>query len=130
MGKGSCDCVPCLIPTCGIHIIQQYGIQCHFGFKHKMTTVYFPGEGFLVPCSKCGIKVPSLKTHADSKLCQRMADHALKCQQLQANLHANHTVFCIGNTDIESVSSFKYLGWVLSANDDNLPAVLSNIWKA
>ena len=102
----------------------------HFGFKHEMAAVYFPGEGLLVPCSKCGIKVPSLETHANSKLCQRMAERALRCQQLQANLQADHTVFHICNIDIKSVSSFKYLGWVLSANHDNLPAVFSNVQKA
>ena len=130
MGKGSHDHAPCLIPTCGISITQQYGMRCHFGFKHKMAAVHFPGEGPLVPCSKCELKVPSLETHENSKLCQRIIEHALRHQQLQANLQADHTVFCNGKINIKSVSSFKYLGLVLSANDDDLPAVLSNVWKA
>ena len=130
MGKGFHDRAPCPIPTCGIRITQRYGMHRHFGFKHKMAVVHFSGEGPLVPCSKCRMQVPSLEIHEDSKLCQRMAERALRRQQLQTNLQADHTVFHIGDTDIESVSSFKYLGQVLSANDDNLPAVLSNIQKA
>ena len=30
---------------------------------------------------------------------------------------------------LETVLSFKYLGWVLSASYDNWPAVVANLWK-
>ena len=39
-------------------------------------------------------------------------------------------MFRIGNQPIKSAFSFNYLGRVLSANDDDLPAIVANVCQA
>ena len=39
-------------------------------------------------------------------------------------------MFHIGDQPIKNVSSFKYLGRVLSANDNDLPAIVANVRRA
>ena len=39
-------------------------------------------------------------------------------------------MFHIGDQPIKNVSSSKYLGRVLSANDDDLPAIVANVCRA
>ena len=59
----------------------------------------------------------------------KAAEWATKPVQVAAN-QAAEVIFMVEGVPIESVSSFCYLGWVLAANDDNLPAVQLNIQKA
>ena len=47
-----------------------------------------------------------------------------------ANQAADLVVFTVDGVPIESVPSFCYLGQVLAVNDDDLPAIQSNIRKA
>ena len=81
----------------------------------------------LVPCPTYGLQVPYVDRHQGTQLCCCIVEHQTRQQQVQANLTANHTVFTIGDTPIDQVTSFKYLGRVLSANDDDLSAVILNL---
>ena len=76
----------CLVPSCGVKILQCYGMRHHFSSQHKSSGVYFPGEeSQLVPCPHCGLKVPTLEKHIGGKLCEKAAAWAQKVQQATAN---------------------------------------------
>ena len=62
-----------------------------------------------------------------TKACEKAADRARKRRQVIANREADQVVFTIGDQPIQKVSAFKYLGRILSANDDDLPAVIANV---
>ena len=54
-------------------------------------------------------------------------EQAQKQAQVEANKQAVRIVFKIGDKPIENVLSFKYLGMILAANDDDLPAMVANV---
>ena len=60
----------------------------------------------------------------------KAVEQATKRAQVAANQAADEVTFLVEGVLIESVLSFCYLGWVLAANNDDLPAVQLNIWKA
>ena len=99
----------------------------HFRSRHSFAGVRFPGEGELVSCPHCDLKVLSLDRHIGSKVCEKAAERARKRCQVTANREADQVVFTIGDQPIQKVSTFKYLGRILSANDDDLPAVVANV---
>ena len=63
-------------------------------------------------------------------LCKKVVERAQKQAQVEANKQAVKVVFKIGDKPIENVLSFKYLGMILAANDNDLPAMVSNIHQA
>ena len=102
----------------------------HFMYRHPLAAVHFPREPPLQQCPQCPMQVPSVKKHQGTKLCIKAAERATKRAQKAANQAADLVVFTVDGVPIESVPSFCYLGWVLAANDDDLPAIQSNIRKA
>ena len=120
--KASADC-----PLCGVEITQRFGMQRHFQSHQFLAGVRFPGEGELVSCPHCDLKVPSLDKHIGTKACKKAATRASKRRQVKANREVDQVIFHIGDQPIQKVSSFKYLGRILSANDDDLPAVAANV---
>ena len=121
----------CPVPNCGAkNLACRSGMRRHFMFCHYAAGVRFPGKGLLSPCSICGILVPSPEWHHGSLLCCQAKVWANCHAQVAANCQVDLTVFCIGSKPIACVSTFKYLGHILSENDDDLPVVVQNIQKA
>ena len=119
----------CPVPGCGANIARRYGMRRHFMFRHPMAAVHFPDEGPLVTCQVCGMEVPE-KGHKGTQMCERARQRAVKRRQVQGNREAAEVVFEINGQPIETVRQFKYLGRVLSNDDDDWPAVRANIQKA
>ncbi len=59
-----------------------------------------------------------------------MQERRARRAQAQANEEASRQVFVVGGQELERVSHFKYLGRILSDDDDDWPAVKANINKA
>ena len=120
----------CPVPTCGQSITRRSSMRRHFMYLHPQAAVHFPGKGALAPCPLCQIQVPNLPRHRGMLLCKKAAEQAQKRAQVEANKQAVKVVFKIGDKPIENVSSFKYLGRILAANDDDLPDMVSNVRRA
>ena len=131
MATGNDAKTNCPVPNCGAkNLACRSGMCCHFMFRHYAAGVRFPGEGLLSPCPICGILVPSPEQHCGSLLCRQAKVWADRHAQVAANRQADLTIFHIGSKPIACVSTFKYLGRVLSENNNDLPAVVQNIRKA
>ena len=131
-GTYFCDMLTCskasaACPLCGMKITQCFGMQRHFQSHQFLAGVHFPGEGELVSCPHCDLKVPSLDKHIGTKACKKAATRASKRHQVKANWEADQVIFHIGDPPIQKVSSFKYMDRILSANNDDLPAVAANV---
>ena len=68
--------------------------------------------------------------HKGMLLCKKAVEQAQKQAQVEAKKQAVKIVFKIGDKPIENVLSFKNLGRILAANDDDLPAMVSNVHQA
>ena len=131
MATGNDAKADCPVPNySGKNLARRSGMRCHFMFRHYAVGVHFPGKGLLSPCPICGILVPSPEWHCGSLLCCQAKVQADRRAQVAANCQADLTVFRIGSKPIAHVSTFKYLGCILSENNDDLPAVVQNIRKA
>ena len=61
-------------PICGVENTRRSGMRRHFESRHSFAGVRFPGEGELVSCPQCGLKVPLLDKHIGTKACEKAAD--------------------------------------------------------
>jgi hypothetical protein len=130
MGMGNRERAPCPIPGCGVNITRRYGMQRHFMYRHPYAAVYFPGEAPLQECQECGLKVPKLAEHRGNRLCRKAQERREKRTMEEKNRTADWVEFSVNGTGIEKVGSFKYLGRILSEDDNDWPAIRANIQKA
>ena len=120
----------CPVPGCETSIVSRAGMRRHFVHRHPEADVHFPDEGPLEKCRTCGMKVPNVERHRGSQLCQKARERAERRRQEEANRETENVRFTVGGKEIETVKQFKYLGRVLSEDDDDWPAIQANIQKA
>ena len=119
----------CPVPGCGVHVTRRYGMRRHFMHRHPLAAVHFPDEGELEMCEECSMHVPDVRKYRGSQLCRRAKERERKRRQEEENRKAATTIFTINGRPVENVKEFKYLGRVLS-DDDDWPAMRANIKKA
>jgi len=124
----------CPVPACGVTIDGGwYNLRRHFHFRHPELEITIAEEGYLPRCSECGFQCAEPHTtHKDSKFCLRgrrcNTRRSLTQQIIQARTAA--PTLTAGNTELANVTSFKYLGRWMAANDSDHMAVTQNIAKA
>ena len=121
---------PCPVPGCKATIARRDGMRKHFLYRHPRASVQFPGEKPLEPCPECTMQVPNVERHKGSENCKKARARETKRVQEEANKAAAQTIFNINGQPIEIVSEFKYLGRILAHDDDDWPAIRTNIKKA
>ena len=98
-------------------------------FRHPADTIVISEEGELDRCPRCHMFTGT--PHApNNKLCQQGAAQKRK-REMEREQHQTITVkFYILGNEVETVTTFKYLGRWLSCDDNDQTAVLSNLRKA
>lgn len=129
---------PCPMPSCSGHGIvlkgDYYNMRRHFALRHPGVCFVIPQESPtpLPVCVECGMamKRPN-ERHRATKTCKLLAARRRRRERsttIQATMASQQ--FFIGGVPLESVSSFRYLGRMLSSNDSDLVAVKTNLQKA
>eukprot|EP00797_Seminavis_robusta_P003406 Sro1211_g252850.1 Reverse transcriptase (RNA-dependent DNA polymerase) (1066) ;mRNA; f:30706-34100 len=126
---------PCPVMDCPGILSSYAGLRIHFMRKHPQDTICIRDEGSqpLPRCRLCGMHVTYQAlntTHPSSHLCIEGQQRKLRRQNLEAVRKSREVVFTALNQPIETVTSFRYLGRILSANNNDWPAVHKNIIKA
>ena len=130
------DSIECPVDVCRETIKgKRHNLRKHFVHRHPDDTICILEEGQhpLTKCPRCGMHVNYRalnSTHPTSQLC---ADGLARRRQRAAELEvrkAREHVFTACGTPLENVSSFKYLGRVLTSTDDDWPAMYANLGKA
>ena len=111
-----------------------FNLRWHFGYRHPADEVIVNGE-CLPRCQLCGIQVAwsvvGTPAHKGSKTCERMAAQRAQHKVAAACARAAAQRFtAYGKDDLRNVLRFKYLGHVLSHDDNNIPAMRRNLKRA
>ena len=131
-GAGSIECP---IDGCHGRATNRANLRVHFAHRHPGATVVILEEGaFPYPkCNLCDMQIPwaSLNGgHRNTAMCARGADRKKRRLAAEAARKARETVFHAYGQPLENVSLFKYLGRMVSDDDNDWPAVVRNLKKA
>ena len=125
----------CPVEGCPWKMATRTAMQVYFVHRHVLNTVVMLEEGkFHHPrCAKCYMQVPRRAlngSHPGTAQCAKGAKR--KRQRLtEKNMRENSEwAFEAYGAPIGSVLEFKYLGRILTATDDDWPAVIGNLRTA
>jgi hypothetical protein len=103
-------------------------------YRHPSDYLQVVGEDGYTKCPNCNkmVREPISDRHLQSKLCRAGAvrSAARKQQQVCTEVRSTPFTFFVGNTALNYVTEFKYLGRVISHDDSDLPACVRNIQRA
>ena len=107
----------------------------HFVHRHVQDTVVMLEEGnFPHPwCPRCDIQVPRKALngcHLETAQCVKGAERKRRRLDETELRENSERAFHAYGQPVEAVSEFWYLGRLLTATDDDWPAVAGNIKKA
>ena len=94
------------------------------GIMHPTCTTVIDEEGLLPKRQRCGMHWADTRQHCNSKTCKygelrREQRERSACQQLARN----GTKFFIDGCPLDRVRGFKYLGRIVSSQDEDWPAI-------
>ena len=122
-----CPCFQCLFTT-----NNKTRLRKHFRARHPNAIIIIKQEGLLPRCQECGLFQANVNSanHLESQECKKYAQIRSNrrfdlCQEAAKNVK-----FCVSGEEIKMVQEFKYLGRILSNNDNDLKAVESQLVKA
>jgi hypothetical protein len=123
----------CPIPGCATMIKDRYGMRRHFLFRHYYDTIIILEEGQLQRCDNCGMfctLVALAGKHRESAICREGAKrNKRKIMNLKC-IRALRRTFTIRDQPIETVTTFRYLGRILTSSDSDWAAARSNLTKS
>ena len=128
--------IGCPVPGCKLK--RKYpSTECsrmrrHFGSAHIEHTLFIPSQGEVPRCQQCGATGLGHGTsrHRNTKLCKTETPRYQRYLRHLAEQESRKVVFNVGGEAIKRVNTFKYLGRIVSEDDDDTPAIEANIKKA
>ena len=111
---------------------RRTAMRRHFLSRHSEDTIIVEEEGLLPRCPKCGFfsRTADSAFHQNSKQCALAAARRRRHFKTQRQNEALAVNFSINGEEIERVSQFRYLGRILSDDDDDSHAALRQLDKA
>jgi hypothetical protein len=123
--------LPCPYPGCEGHLRDGWMMRRHFRDVHPLDLVKVPKEGRFNRCQRCGKQVhPAYPQHRLSKECQIGVERKQQREMAVASALALRQQFSVRGNVLERVEVFKYLGCLMSQNDDDIQAIRTQIRKA
>lgn len=104
----------------------------HYRQRHPNDIIIINEEGLLPRCTKCGLfqKNAMSQQHQNSEDCKKFTMRMTKRRQEIMQQAAGNVEFYINGQAVKKVSKFKYLGRIITNDDNDLPAVDYNLCKA
>ena len=121
---------PCPVPNCSGGGTTTWSMYRHFAQRHPEADIIIQADGELPKCDKCMMRCKNLKSHQLTKTCQNLSRRRNNERLQDAQAEGNNVKFYVGGNEIDRVHNFMYLGRLLSDDDDDSPAIDSNLRKA
>ena len=124
--------IQCPHPACPGVLSTPWMMRRHFRDVHPKDTVYLPWEGGPHPrCRKCNMQCnPSFPKHGTTETCKVGEERQKQRNSAIDAALAIRQLFHIEGEVLERVNTFRYLGRILSQDDDDIRAVRTQIKKA
>jgi hypothetical protein len=122
----------CPVPNCDGRAGTRDSMRVHFNHRHPFDTITIDEEGPLPRCERCDMFVPPSATdsHPLSERCHIGAERKRKRLQDITNTQSQMVSFLVGDSELETVDSFRYLGRPIVADSSDGLAVTYNLKKA
>jgi hypothetical protein len=122
---------PCPYPRCKGELNSGWMMRRHFRDVHPRDLVEIPSERFFPRCERCGMQCnPSYPAHIITKECRAGTERRHQQDMVIRSALALHQQFTIQDQVHERVIVFKYLGRLLSQDDNDVQAVRAQLCKA
>jgi hypothetical protein len=127
--------IDCPVEGCPGKATSRTKLRSHFMYRHARDIIVILDEGSHPHprCHSCDMFVPRpgvYTTHPRTAMCRNGADRKRQRLALERARSASECEFTAYGVPLEAVQEFKYLGRLLSRNDDDWPAVHRNLSKA
>jgi hypothetical protein len=118
--------------NCPFKTASRWEMRRHFQQRHNRDFITILEEGPLPKCAKCGIQLRDVgPKHQASKACQQVEEKMEGRAKYETNKSAQEKIkFLVFGQEIETVEQFRYLGRIVTCNDDDRPAMRKNLQKA
>ena len=121
----------CPVPQCIGGGRDKFGIYRHFCLIHPEANIVIEEDGVLPKCQICGMRVSGdLDKHQNSFTCKLGASRRRNETKQDRQFEAENVKFHIGGEELERVRYFKYLGRILTEDDDDTRCIENNLKKA
>ena len=111
----------CPYPGCLGVLNSGWMMRRHFRDVHPRVLVQLKHEGFYPHCERCGMQCnPSYPTHINSKECRTGSEWRHQQDMAVRSALALRQQFSINDRVLERVDVFKYLGRLLSQDNDDV----------
>ena len=125
----------CLVEGCPGKLATRTEMWVHFVHRHVLDTMVMLEErNFPHPwCARCDMQVPQRALnglHPGTAQCAKRAERKRRRLAETEMRENSERAFESYGALIESVTEFRYLGRILTATDDDWPAVVGNLRKA
>ena len=121
----------CPVPNCPGGGKDKFGMYRHFCLLHPEANIVIEEDGILPKCLLCGMRVKgAMSKHQQSFTCKRGASRRANEIKQDRQFEAGKVKFYVGGEEIEQVRHFKYLGRILSEDDDDTKCIEHNLSKA
>ena len=113
----------CPFPLCKGELANGYAMQRHFWDLHPLDYVVVRKEGYYRRCPRCGMQVnPIHPTHINTEECRVGAARRHQWEMAVRSALALRQQFMVHGDVLERVEVFRYLGRLLSQDDDDIQA--------
>jgi hypothetical protein len=123
----------CPVPDCPGSSPTQWTLKRHFRDRHPRDLVAFDGGFPDGKCERCGMQCSAAawaRGHYSSLGCREGRARQRQLEAAVASALALRQSFGVGEDVLERVEVFKYLGRLLSMEDNDAQAVRANLRKA
>ncbi len=103
----------------------------HFWDVQPLDLIRVPKEGKFDHCKQCGMKVhPLYPRHRHSKECQVSVERQLQREVAVMSALALRQEFMVRGDILQRVEVYKYLGWMMAQDKDDIQAIRAQLRKA
>jgi hypothetical protein len=120
----------CPVPGCTGGSRDKFGMYRHFCFRHHEAKLIIRDDGECERCDLCGMFAVNIQQHQKTSTCRKARGRRTHEEMQDKQADAEKVRFTVYGKELERVGEFKYLGRVLSDNDDDTVSIDGNLKKA
>ena len=109
---------------------EKFGMYRHFYYRHPKADILVEEDGILPKCEWCGMRTARLQKHMESDTCKRARGR--RTNEIQRSLQdkAEMVSFQANGKTLEKVRRFRYLGRIISDDDDDTECINAQLKSA